>query len=108
MKPEEALALAEMHKQSKWKLWFKPWEIQSDLLDIAACLKAEEVKNPFEPVTAIQIDSSVCDLKKQLEEKDKALNAVRSWIFTTFGATALLGPPRDLLKDKFTVSLKQQ
>lgn len=97
MTKEEALAIIAKHHGHSWKLWFKPWAIQDDLLCLAHYFQEKE--NLFE-----QPAQDVDKLSKQLEEKDKALKAVRAWIFTTFGPNAVFGPPRDLLQDRFKMT----
>jgi hypothetical protein len=94
MTKEEALTIIAKHRGHSWKLWFKPWAIQDDLLCLSDYFQEQE--NPFEKPCE---DTDL--LKKQLEEKEKALKAFRAWIFATFGPNASFGPPRDLLQDKF-------
>lgn len=99
MTKEEALTIIAKHSGHSWKLWFKPWAIQDDLLCLAHHFQEQE--NPFEVPLPHQCEPDTSELKKQLEEKDKALRAMRAWILATFGPNAAFGPPRDLLQDRF-------
>lgn len=97
MTKEEAITIIAKHRAHSWKLWFKPWIIQDELLCLSDYFQKKECSLE---TSAPEVET----LKKQLDEKDKAIKAVRAWILATFGPNALFGPPRDLLQDRFKLS----
>lgn len=103
MTREQAIAIVDKHKYGTWKHWLKPWAIQEDVFKLFDYIVQESLREELN--NSVSADPEVVDgLRRQLEQKDKALKSVQSWILTTFGPNAMLGPPRDLLMDRFTIS----
>lgn len=94
MNREEIMEIIKQRRSDKWTALLNPWSLQEDLLWLAAYIEQTDNLIPAP------------ELQAKAKAQETALKALKNWIVATFGPNAAFGPPRDLLKDKWTITPK--
>lgn len=88
------MAIIKRRRADKWSAWLKPWVMHEDIIILADYIERTDSLVPAP------------ELQAKVKSQSEALKALRGWIVTTFGPNAAFGPPRDVLKDRWTVTPK--
>lgn len=90
------MIIIKQRRADKWTALLNPFSLQDDLLCLAEYIERTDSLVPSP------------ELQDKVRDQDTALKALKGWILATFGPNASFGPPRDILKDKWTITPKSK